>query len=272
MSTPIPPISQSLLKSMRAYEKGEKCGLLIEAEWVRGVRFEPSTAMRLGQWFEYKATGQLNYYGEVPEPDRMKSGEPTKPFRLAEVQAEKFKAYMKEYKWEIKASGIKQVNEEHGMSMTLDVDLYIPKDGYWPFGGKIPWSEKNARVNMDLKYSGLIGNKWNPMGWVWETLGDSDHILQPIQYSIVSGRDLFLFMVFGTTESQDCKIFPISVEEWAKEDHLKEVKARRNQLKSAIRSGFAPHPSFYNCNACPMAEGCAHRVTAPKAEPVIRVM
>ena len=58
-------ITQSLIKELEKYEKKQVCGLQIKAKYYDNIIFPPSEVQLLGQWFEYKATGQKNRYGEA---------------------------------------------------------------------------------------------------------------------------------------------------------------------------------------------------------------
>lgn len=273
----LPPMSQSLLKATRDYERGLKCGLILRYEWFEGGRIESSEAMKLGQYFEYKATGALNYHGEIPRQPQTKSGAPTAEADRADQQAELFKAMLKEYKWIIHKAGDKVVNKELSLSMSRDIDIEIPNDGYWPFKTAGPsakqyreWTPELSRVNVDLKTTKSLDSGRNPYGWGDPSeVIESDHMVQPVHYSIVTGRKGFIFMVFSLTPSMGARMYPVIVEQEAHRPHFEEIETRRNQLRSALRAGFSPHPSYDNCRNCPLAEGCAHRVKFPQSESLI---
>ena len=67
-------ISQSLMKDLISYFKKETCGYLLKARYFDGLEIEPSEAMDIGNWFEYKCTGQLPRNGKIPEPRLLKTG------------------------------------------------------------------------------------------------------------------------------------------------------------------------------------------------------
>ena len=70
-------ISQSLLKELFSYKIGEQCGLKIVAKYIANKSEESSPQMDMGNWFEYKATGQLPRSGKEPIAETLKSGELT---------------------------------------------------------------------------------------------------------------------------------------------------------------------------------------------------
>lgn len=82
----IPPISQSLIKHVNAFSNGDFCGLLLKHIWIDGGKMPASDAMKLGQYFEYKATGALTYHGEIPEPERNKTPDKATRARISEVR------------------------------------------------------------------------------------------------------------------------------------------------------------------------------------------
>jgi hypothetical protein len=71
-------ISQSFIKSLYEYKRGDLCGLQFKAQYIDGVEFPSSDAMKLGQWFEYMCTGQTTKFGHIPEADRLKPKKATK--------------------------------------------------------------------------------------------------------------------------------------------------------------------------------------------------
>ena len=52
-------ISQSFMKSFAEYKVKEECGLVVKAKYLDGIQSVPTKAMKLGQYFEYMATGGL---------------------------------------------------------------------------------------------------------------------------------------------------------------------------------------------------------------------
>ena len=55
-------------------------------------------------------------------------GDLTEEYKRIQVQAEAFKAYIKEYKWEIIEVGGKHLNQELQMSASTDLVIRIPKE------------------------------------------------------------------------------------------------------------------------------------------------
>lgn len=142
-------ISQSLMKAFDKYRRNSYCGIRLKAIHIdQSAREEATVAMRAGQYFEYLATGQRNYYGERPEPDRLKSQAPA-------VAKREYEAGMRYV--------VDQANK--GLISQDEADRRLA-DMYQTFLNLCPLSApfEHARVQADKfrEYATAYGWEWGP--------------------------------------------------------------------------------------------------------------
>ena len=100
-------VSQSLMKDFNEYTQGNECGLVLKAKYVDHIQFPSSDAMRLGQYFEYIATGGLPAHGDKtpPEAEFVYKGKPNEKlstaYERANGSAQLFQALIKTWNIEI---------------------------------------------------------------------------------------------------------------------------------------------------------------------------
>ena len=176
VTTNFPKISQSLIKKYVDYLGEKECGLFFKARYIDKdpeANTPPSDAMKAGIYFEYLCTGGLPRSGEVPLPEMTAKGKLTAPYERAQQSAEVFKRIMAHYKIKV-----------------LKVGLYVEADG---INGILDiLAEWNGEtVVIDLKYSGLIDDKWNELGWQTESLHMKDSIMiQGVHYKLLIEKSL----------------------------------------------------------------------------------
>ena len=186
-------ISQSFLKNYNDYKGKKLCGLKFKAQHFDNLEFPTTLPMDLGNYFEYVATGCLPRNGVKPEPKKSYVGTKREamstPYVRANESAELFKKIKEAYKIEIVDVGLKlESNNKNGI---LDI-----------------WAKMDGRpCIIDLKYSGLIDDKWAETGWDVESLHYKERLLvQAIQYKMLVKENYglnydefdFLFMVFSS--------------------------------------------------------------------------
>ena len=254
-------ISQSILKSMRSYIEGEECGLKIQAQYVDKVVFPPSDAQLLGQWFEYECTGALPPYDSenIPEPKRLKNGNLAKAYERMEYQVANFKALLKHYNIEIQSVG-EEISYGNARGTT---DIIAKVDGQIAI--------------IDLKASGLIRDKWNPIGW--EDIANPYKpkmklLTQAVHYKYIA-RNLFqtddvpfYFWIFSTTNEKDNRIIRVEVDEDEYDLHERELEDAKNYLEIQLKNGFKANPSMLRCRSCPLASTCKHKAEFAEVEKV----
>ena len=154
------------------------------------------------------ATGSLPRDGVKPEPKISYLGTKREaiatPYVRANESAELFKKIKKEYSIEIKDVGLKL--ESKNKNGILDI-----------------WATMNGRpCIIDLKYSGLIDDKWSEFGWDVDSLQYKEKLLvQAIQYKMLVKENYgleykdfdFFFMVFSSKEVNDVKFIRVNIDE-----------------------------------------------------------
>ena len=261
----IPKLSQSLIKSLYKYKLGEECGLLIEASYFNKVNFPSSEAQELGNYFEYKATGQLPRDNHTPEAKLLKNGNPSLPFARMDKQVENYKYLMKRMNFEVEQTGFSFTNPKYsGIADIIAFDKNIKsKDVY------------KKRIIIDLKTSGLLNDKWSEYGWANESIEEKDNLLiQAIHYKILAKYEWgiddipFYFMVFSSKNDWEYKVFKINVDEVTYQQHYANLLNAQNYLDEQIQKGFRANPSLEKCHSCPMTDTCLQSADIPSIQEV----
>jgi hypothetical protein len=250
-------ISQSLMKDLQEYLNGQECGLLLKAKYVDNVETQSSDAMLLGQYFEYIATGQVPRNGQIPEPKLVYQGKPneklSEPYQRAYASAMYAKSLFQALNIEILSTGEKiQYDKASG---TTDI--------------RATWNGKKCII--DLKYSGLLDNKWDERGWHFDTLEQKDKLMiQAVHYTYIEsnrlGEDIdFYFFLFSSTNPSDVRIAKVEVEPLKLELHKENVERAFHIWNNLIENdSFKAHGSLLKCSSCPINETCPSRVILPQ--------
>jgi len=255
----VPKISQSLIKNYYDYKAGNSCGLLFAARYIDhdpDAEMPPTEAMKVGTYFEYLCTGALPRNGIKPEPDisyKGKTGEKlSAPYQRAKESAELFKKIIRNLGIIIQKVGM--VLQDDEMNGIIDI--------YANWGGE--------DVFIDLKYTGLIDDKWNDMGWNLETLRERDKLLiQGVQYKILADRCLkiqnipFYYFVFSSLNVNNVRIIKQEVDESRTQSHIVNVHDTISALQKDMYYGFKAYPNFKRCYECPIATKCTSKIEVP---------
>lgn len=247
-------ISQSLIKAYDKVKRGAMCPLRFDALYVsKTAKSEPSEAMRLGHYFEYIATGNLPKEGYTPEPVLLKSGanagKPNADYARAIAQAENFKADLAALGFTIKAKGVKLMHP-------VEEDIVGEAD-------LLAEHKTLGECLIDLKYSGLINNKWDELGWE-EPEYKTAHMIQAVHYKFIK-RIPFFFAVYSSANDWERKWLRIEVDPDQMTSHYALIQAVRSELASR---NFQPVPDFKQCLKCEIADICKKRRTVPEIETV----
>jgi hypothetical protein len=245
-------ISQSLLKAYIEYAMGYECGLLFDAKYIKkSVKDEPSEAMLLGKYFEYRATGYVNEGEEPPQPQLKKDGLPKAEYARAESQAMNFIEHCEELGIEILEVG-KRV-EKDGCSLIVDIiALY-----------------KGREIIIDLKYSGKLYDKWDDSGWALDGFEyKMKHHIQPMHYQFMLGLPFYYF-VFSSQNDVDAEFFEVVMPQpETNEVHAQRIENIRERIGMEMATGFIPRPSYKRCMDCPIFNDCQHAIKAPEPKAV----
>jgi len=257
------PLSQSFVKRYWDYKTGEYCGVRLQlVDLEKKFQDQPSEVMMLGNWFEYKCTGQLNRDGSTPERLVTSTGKPTAKTKYVEEQAERFKALIEEKKIVIESTG--------------DVLIHIDKDlGFRLKGVFDVLATINGRLSvLDIKSTGLLGDEWKPMGWHPGTFNQKDKLtIQVVAYKYLAWKQMgirdipFYFAIHSNSNGIDSAFWRVDIADFDVamshfEDTLASVAAGVIADKSF---GFTPYPTVKECEKCPVEE-CAHRIRTPQLQ------
>lgn len=283
-------ISQSLLKGLLNYRKGNECGLLFQEKYLKGRYdlFPPSDVQNVGAWFEYIATGSVPKNGEVPKPEYMarKKDEKGNPelataYKLMKSHIENFKKMMAVYGFEIIRVGedikvlypnsVERFGVEVWLTGTLDIRAIATRDIYTIDKNRfrILVAKKGQEVIIDLKTTGLLDDKWNDYGWELENLDNKVNLVtQPIHYKYIEllktgVEPPFIFMLYSSKNPNDARIIDFKVDESAFTEHENFIDAGVLNLLNYQEKGFKPLPSLLKCSECPLKEDCEYRAIVP---------
>jgi len=246
-------VSQSLIKGFTDYLNDKECGLLFKAKYLdKIVESKPSDAMKEGIYFEYLCTGGLPRNGEIPQPDRLKSGELTVAYKRAEEASKLFKRIISHYKIKILKIGYVLGDEEKNGILDILAE----------------WN--GEKVIIDLKYSGLIDDKWNEMGWETESLSMKDSLMiQGVHYKILAKDILgiedipFYYFIFNSKDPSDMKIIRQNVDGDKFFFHRTAIDKVKEQIEKELFTGFKPLPDYRRCKDCPLFEKCEVKAEFP---------
>ena len=259
-------ISQSFLKDYSDYKSdfSQVCGLQIKAKYFDGVDFYSSSpAMALGNYFEYKATDTLPRNGQVPEPIVSYKGKANEklsaPYERANESAELYKDLVGKLGIEV----IEYQKQLENEKMNGIADIYAKWNGRYCF--------------IDLKYSGLLDNRWDERGWEVNSLPEKHKLMiQGVQYTILAKDVLnheyedfdFYYMLFSQQDPKDVRIIKQIIDRDTIELHKRQVEFVYDELKNnPVKKLFKARPQMKLCSECPLTE-CKSRTEIPTIQNV----
>lgn len=277
-------ISQSLVKSLYDYSEGKLCGLQFEAQYIKKIPFPPSAVQKVGNYFEYMCTGAIPRDGKIPEPERKKDKIEkiiTKGKKLKNGNRAKDKIEKKVIPGELAASyarmaiqadRFKRTIKSHGIKiLKTGAELkYTNKKGVTDVLARIDGKE----AIIDIKSSGLIGNKWEDLGWDIDALPEKDKIMiQPVFYKWlwrkIYGRDIpFYFLVFSNTNEYDCLFLEVVIDEDRFSQFEKALEKVEKMLNKNMTEGFKAYPDVKECADCPLKKTCPSFIDIPLLQTV----
>lgn len=265
-------ITQSFLKDFKSYLAGELCGNLVHHCWILGKLLPPSAAMHVGTYFEFCLTGAMPKEGKVPMPKYNKDGTMASAYRKAKNDAAYVKAVMKEMGLKIISVGAKLA---HGrFEGTLDIIAEATRELV------IDNVTINAgeQIIIDMKYSGLLEDKWSIHGWAMTDYQKAYKKIQAVHYHMIGKKMKFFYWVVdsshaekdedGVAQEPAMKVFYIPIDQEMIDQHISEGNYLFEKFEDEKLFGFNPRPVFNKCNKCALREGCADRMRFPNIETV----
>jgi CRISPR/Cas system-associated exonuclease Cas4 (RecB family) len=266
-------VTQSFIKNLFDYKMGDTCGLQFEASYVKNIEFPSSAAMNLGSWFEYMCTGQTTKFGHIPQPVRLKpkkltkkelesglkqedqKGDLSKKYSDALIQVDRFNRMIQENEIEIVDTGVRLVDNDLGIQG--DIDILARKKGSDKF------------IFIDTKFSGLLDNKWDDLGWADESLEYKDKLMiQAVHYKLLGLSNYgyvpdFYFWVFSSVNTSDAKNIKVEINEDRFTEHKNIIREARNKFNEYASQGWIPRPKPKRCKECPLFQDCEYKSETP---------
>lgn len=273
----IKKITQSFTKDAQDYFAGTLCGNIMKEKWVNERLIElDSKAAALGAYFEYYFTllvtgkGTLPKDGKVPERGMYANGkQPLAPYALAEANAVRLKEYFELMGLKVLRAGVKLTKGR--FEGTIDLMVECMKAIEFDAGKK--WKVGDIFI-FDLKYSGLLDDKWSNFGWIG-LLSPGPHIqkdyhkVQAIHYSYIGGDYPFYYLVVSSTNENDIGLFHVGVTEEISQQYRDEAAGLFEKFEFEAKIGFEARPSISVCNGCPLKGECKDKHTYPHPKEVV---
>lgn len=283
-------ISQSFLKTMREYLRKEECGHIVTHQYLKGnILDRKSKEMAKGTYFEFLLSAALPKNGMVPVPEYMatplknkkpqdlKVSDMTADYRVVHVNAERIKKMLTvDLGLKIIHAGKKLVKGR--FEGTLDLICECSKD--MTFDNGLEW-KIGDRIVIDVKYSGLLFDKWNKLGWAWSDIQKEYHGTQAKQYHYVSGLPFYFLVVSSTNKEEDseedsgkvvgptqAKLFHTTIDEHMVQSHINQANGLYERLVNEAEVGFVARPDYVRCQKCPLRPSCPDKHEYPQVEVV----
>lgn len=267
-------VSQSLIKGFTDYKMGKECGLLFKAKYLDGVQTPPSDTQKLGQFFEYLSTGALPKGGEAPQCEMVYKGtpkeKPSADYERAILSSEIYHDLISNLGIEVISVGkylSDPVNKSHGT-----IDIYAKWERQGEFNPN--WNGE-VYCLIDLKYTGLIDDKWNEFGWQVDSLPEKHGLMiQGVHYKSLAETTLgiadipFYYFLFHSKNPDYVKIIEQKIDETRASEHRILVQRTREMILKEIETGFKAYPSLLKCKGCPLFDTCEAKTTLPIVEVV----
>jgi hypothetical protein len=256
-------VSQSLVKKVWDYEYGNYCGLALrDVDILKLAEREPSDAQALGQYFEFKATGQVLRDGSEPAMPVTLRGQPTADAKRADAQAENFRRMIDAKGWEILTTG--EVFTHGDVKIVTDALISTPD---------------YEQAILDTKFSGLLGDKWHDMGWTTGTYDKRPGLkIQPLVYKYVFWKEFgirdmpFYYAIHFSKNDHKYDVWSVDVADFdaAMESVEEHLEMTRRFIQAAIAGDdiFYPRPEIDQCRSCPLFESCMFREEVPVTKSV----
>lgn len=279
-------ISQSFIKSFRAYLQEQECGIILREKFVNDKLFDdPEGAKNLGAYMEYHTTGALPKNGQIPQPEMMASGKDmTVKYRIALKNAIRLRGNPElKIPGMIREMGLKIISVQpkcdHGrftgypdtIVMVVENRRFVQQTDDPQNPIIIRW-RKGDKFWLDLKSSGLLDDRWSKYGWAWSPIQKDFHGIQAKQYTLITGLPgYFLVVQSNNSESEmsDVRLFHVPVTKEDIEQHVSMANDYWEQFQVMVKADlFKPYPEMKRCFKCPLKKDCKWRRDFPHPQTI----
>jgi hypothetical protein len=257
-----PNISQSLIKKIWDCKSGRECGLAVkEIDILKNYKRKQSIPMKLGCYFEYLCTGAVNRDGSVPEAPMTRKGELTTDSKRASIQATNFKEAIAHHGFNVLTAGEKVECDYKGYNLKIILDAIIETPEY-------------PQAVLDIKYSGLLGDKWSDMGWHLDRYDEREGLkIQPIFYKYVIEKALgvrdipFYYAIHSSKNEHSYDIWKVNIPNY--DDVIANMEWKIDEVIDELENGrFDPNPEPDRCTKCPLYDDCIFKMKYPSIKDV----
>lgn len=257
-------LSPSAIRAYWSYLNGDTCGLLFNDMYYdkTGVKIKETEKMLAGKLFEYLAAGIVGRDGEIPQALLTPTGKFSTKNTGIQEQAERFRKTVEQHKMDM-----------FDVSVTLETDMgnYVLKSIT-----DVCFEKDGLKGLIELKYSGLLGNKWEEYGWEASTLNKRRVHLIQAACNIISARELwgqehvpYYFYVASATNSEDAALFEVVFDERALAEYTDMIENAYLGIIVEAELGFRAYPDYKRCADCPLAESCFHKSLVPGVTKIV---
>lgn len=250
-------VSQSLHKDYDDYIAENLCGEIFKAKYVDRTwnrTWNDSDAKAIGRYFEYVLTGaKPTGYKDAPKPVYMKTPlkkkkpedltveDMTSEYRRAHEKAKKVLDYLEKSGVKIQSA---QVYRQKGcMDGNIDIEA----------------TYKGEEINIDVKYSGMIHNKWDRFGWMWTKEQTEYNGKQAKQYTALNGRPTY-FLVVNNGDKDEFRFFKTNIDDFTLEQHVLKSEQLIQNVREIDSVGWVNFPTLEKCTECPLRNKCKDAV------------
>jgi hypothetical protein len=245
-----PKLSFSLIKDLFRYKLKQKCGLLIEAEYVSKTIDSLSD---IEKYFRFKTlnvghTSPFGYLKENAETIRVNA------------QINNFHSIMKRLGFSVEKTNFSFSNPKFdGIVDVLAHDNNIKTI--------VP---NKKRIIIQLKLTSFINEFAHTFGWDEEFIYDKEEILiEAIHLKLLAKYEWgiedipFYFMVFSKKNDWEYKLFKVSVRQEKLDEHYNNLLTIQKYLDQTMISGWNAYPKYNECRGCALATNCKHFADIP---------
>ncbi len=254
-------ISQSLIKRIWEYKYEGKCGFAVKnIDLLKKYQRPTTPPMKLGNYFEYIATGQTLRDGSVPEAPVTNKKVLTADGKRASAQATNFTSLLESKGIEVLETGVVETipfNDKYNLKSVKDAVVKTPD---------------YDKATLDLKFTALLHDKWKDVGWDVDKFRHRSKLnIQPLFYKYIDYYKYgitdypFFYAIHSSKNENDYDFWEVEVVGFEKimsqvEDTIHEV------IEMIENDDFLPIPEMNQCRTCPLKDDCVFKELQPKTK------